>query len=105
MASIALLTRPPAGPGPVTTPNQIAKPAYTGVSEGNEARKEDPLARFPDKLSSPLCWDARSFPKGTGDYIIQFTADDLASIDNAVTSFRGTPSQYLFRVMCAILTL
>ena len=94
MASIALLTRPLAGPGPITTPIHIAKPAYSGASEGNEARKEDPLARFPDKLSSPLCWDARTFPKGTGDYIIQFTADDLTSIDKAVASFKGTSCQY-----------
>ncbi|KND87487.1 hypothetical protein TOPH_07897 [Tolypocladium ophioglossoides CBS 100239] len=48
--------------------------------------REDSLIPFPSSLHSELCWSYNSFTPR--DYVVQFTDEELISIDHAVASFK-----------------
>lgn len=48
---------------------------------------EDPLSEFPIHLSSELCWTSDSF--APLDYVVQLTTEELAAIEDSITSFKG----------------
>lgn len=55
-----------------------------------EWSKPDPLAKFPGKLNSDLCWDSDNFgTTGPPCYVVHLTAGDVRSVADAVEFFKS----------------
>lgn len=45
---------------------------------------------FPEKLKSPLAWKADDIKTHLSDYVIKLSPEDVAHVESALFSFKGT---------------
>ncbi len=61
---------------------------------GSGLSKPDPLAEFPSKLHSNLCWDSHTFVADPRSYVVHLTVDEVKSVTDATAFFKCMVSSH-----------
>lgn len=71
------------------TTQLLQLPLHINPADKTPPLEQDALAHFPANVHSELCWTPESYARRPLDYVFQLTADELTSINDAVTSFKS----------------